>query len=140
MSTVKEHLAGAYGRASEFHKNMAENETTKAKHFTALAEAHDGDISKTYRKCAKACEEAATLHTGHSDHYNQMQKAIETMRGASKAMGHDRVDGDMVVPDRVSSVIRKVPGVTLVPRYGQPELGKASVPEEFRQFVEVEDD
>ena len=64
--TAKEHMQQFHKGLASHHRFLAGNETEKAAHHNALAEAHDeldqADLAKIHRKCAKVCEAAAAEH------------------------------------------------------------------------------
>jgi hypothetical protein len=107
---------------------------------SAFLKAGEEAMAAHHKRMAKLAKDDGDAHrqAEHEDmaehHAQRAEKCDEGM--ATKAAG---MNGDAIVPDRVSGVISHFP-VKPVPRYGSPALSKADVAPEFAKLVEIEDD
>jgi len=121
--TTREHMKAFHTAAADHHVKMAKSHKQLAGLFGKAAGMDNSqDVSDEHTAMSKS-------HTEMAEHHLEMCKSV------GDAM--DKSAGDRMIPDAISSIPRSFP--TAVPRYGQPDLSKAKVPEEFRHLVEIDE-
>ena len=102
-------------------------------HKAALAGHGDPESQATFHKnMAAHCENAMAACS---------KAAIADSLEKSQQDRRERASAEVVLPAGISKVAPSPPGVTAVPRAGQPTVpAKANVPPQFAKLVEMPDD
>jgi hypothetical protein len=138
---VKEAFQQHYDKMQAHHHAQAEDDSGHSTDCEALAEcakaAGDTGAAKAHASMAKRFANSAARHSEDSDAYASMHKVVSALV-TSKVMGNDP---DAIVPDGVQRVLREFPGLTAIPRTGQPaNPSKPNVPLQFEKLVAVEEE
>jgi hypothetical protein len=138
---VKEAFQQHYDKMQAHHHAQAEDDNGQSTDCAALADcakaAGDTGAAKAHASMAKRFANSAARHSEESDAYASMHKMVTAALATSKVMG----DPDAVVPDGVQRVLREFPGLTAIPRTGQPSNpGKPNVPLQFEKLIAVEEE
>lgn len=145
MGTMKEHLAGFHKHAAEHHGTLHECYKTlstfgKSAKSEMKPDKDGNDLCDTLEEIAE-CHKAAAAY-----HANAMEECSKSMDPEfSKAASPEfekRLSAieNRIEPTRISAVAPNRPGITAVPRAGQPAFSeKPNVPIQFSKLVEIEE-
>lgn len=114
--------------------------------LTALA-AHHATMGKAHEAMMGEHEENSADHkfhkaavASHAEAGEQCVSACKTLMGSNKAAGFDS-DALEPLPTGLSVVTPDAPAFTrAIPRFGQREISKADVPQEFRKLIVVDEE
>lgn len=131
-----------FSREGEHHVRKAKHHRAIVKHAEQFLEMHKtakSDMSGLDELLESFIEEHSAIadeHVSYAEHCAKCAKSLANGSGANtkKAAGM----ADELIATDISGVTPDAPRGTLVPRFGQREIGKADVPKEFEKFVTVD--
>ena len=138
MTTIRAQLRQMHVDAAQHCVSCAKGHATIAGHHRTLQEAlGDGPAGEAHGEFANEHDGLAEVFTAYGETHTACAKDLDAGAPTGKAMG---MSGDEIMPDSIVGTLPDYPrGKTSrpVPRYGQPEINKAGVPDFLHKFVEV---